>query len=417
MGGKAHGAGAEGEEVGRRCSIPRHIRGAFAWFFESGPAPPVRLCGKPPASPVDRPALAGDVPARDISTRHIDPSQPGGGRLMPARPDAHETLPSIPLIELGDDPMVELARRELPRTLALVATIGRQFGPAMALLDPPSRRWLARSGSPYRQEIDRIAALVGRPGAHALNLSFEWACSSAAAPDPLSEGERLWRTLDWPFNGVGRHVVAARQAGAAGPWINLTWPGFVGALTLLAPGRFAAAINQPPLRRRTGIMPLDWLLVRRDVGRSRALPPSHLLRQVAEEAPDYAAARRLLSETPVCTPAIFILTGIRPGEGCIIERLEQRAIAHEAPAAATNHWLTPALGPGDRGIDDAGRFRAMTALLAGGGAGAPLAWVRPPVLNRWTRLAVEANALTGRLVVRGYEADGPATETFVRGMA
>jgi hypothetical protein len=39
------------------------------------------------------------------------------------------------------------------------------------------------------------------------------------------------------------------------------------------------------------------------------------------------------------------------------------------------------------------------------------------VLNRWTRLAVEANALTGRLVVRGYEADGPATETFVRGMA
>ena len=39
--------------------------------------------------------------------------------------------------------------------------------------------------------------------------------------------------------------------GAAGEFINVSWPGYAGTLTASAPGRFAAAINQAPLRRRT----------------------------------------------------------------------------------------------------------------------------------------------------------------------
>ena len=214
-------------------------------------------------------------------------------------------METIPVIDIGSDGLGELARLELPRALALVAATQRQVsGGALALLDRPSRRWLARTANPFRDEIDRIAGIVGRPGVHALNLSFEWACSSATAPDPAGTGQRLWRTLDWPLHGVGQHVVVAKHRSAAGPWLNVTWPGFAGAFTVLAPGRFAAAINLPPLRRRTGILPLDWLLMRRDVGRSRALPPSHLLRQVAE-ALDYAAARDLLTRSGICTPAIF----------------------------------------------------------------------------------------------------------------
>ena len=192
-------------------------------------------------------------------------------------------METIPVFDIGAGDLAVLAERGRPHALALMETAQRQFGRVpLALLDRPSKRWLTRAHNPYRGEIERIARIVGRPGVHALNLSFEWGCSSATAPDPDGVGQKLWRTLDWPLHGIGRHVVVCKHQSAAGPWLNATWPGFVGALTVLAPRRFAAAINMPPLRHRTGILPLDWLMMRRDVGRSQALPPSHLLRQTAE---------------------------------------------------------------------------------------------------------------------------------------
>ena len=52
----------------------------------------------------------------------------------------------------------------------------------------------------------------------------------------------LARTLDWPFPGLGRFVELVRMRGPAGEFINVTWPGYVGALTALAPGRFVGGI-------------------------------------------------------------------------------------------------------------------------------------------------------------------------------
>ena len=39
-------------------------------------------------------------------------------------------------------------------------------------------------------------------------------------------------------------------------------------------------------------------------------------------------------------------------------------------------------------------------------------WLTPPILNADTRLAILANAETRRLLVQGFEPDGPATEVF-----
>src|SRR3546814_9614724 len=119
----------------------------------------------------------------------------------------------------------------------------------------------------------------------------------------------------------------------------------------MAPGRFAVSINQPPARL-TRIGPfgvpliVDWFLTRRKVSRSTALPPTHLLRQVCEQARDYAEARRMLGEVPVCIPVFFALCGTGPTEGCLIERLETRAFTFEAPVCAGNHWHTPGRGGG-----------------------------------------------------------------------
>ena len=48
-------------------------------------------------------------------------------------------------------------------------------------------------------------------------------------------------------------------------------------------------------------------------------------------------------------------------------------------------------------------------------AGTDFAWLRAPVLNRTTRLVMIAEPANGRLVARGYEADGPATRILAVG--
>ena len=102
---------------------------------------------------------------------------------------------------------------------------------------------------PMSGTLESIAAALGFPGVWFLNGSYQWSCTATARDEDGVPW--LARTLDWPFPGLGRHLEIARMRGAAGEFINVTWPGYAGVLTASAPGRFAAAINQAPLRRRT----------------------------------------------------------------------------------------------------------------------------------------------------------------------
>ena len=191
-------------------------------------------------------------------------------------------------------------------------------------------------------------------------------------------------------------------------------PGFVGVATAMAPGRFAAAINQPPIRRLTPSCWLDWALNRRPVWRSRALPPGHLLRRVFDEARTYTDAKGMLCETTLAIPAFFTLAGIEDGEGCVIERGEKLAHVQGAPASIANHWIAGDGTGHPRGGDSEGRWRMMEELRDR--APGDFSWVRPPILNTTTRLAIVANAARGTLSVQGFEAHGgkasPATAVF-----
>ena len=218
--------------------------------------------------------------------------------------------PTIPLVELGAGGPLRLLERELPRAHALLALARRRHGrPLLRLGDKVSRAWLARTDNPYRHEILAVSEILGAPGAIMLNLSFEWGCTSGAAPDPSGAGNRLLRVLDWPVDGLGRHVVVARNDAPAGVYFDVTWPGAVGVLTAMAPGRFAAAINQAPMIRHGLTFAGDWAKNRIAVWHSRALPPAHLLRQVFCNAADYSAAREMLADTPIALPALFVLSG------------------------------------------------------------------------------------------------------------
>ncbi len=322
-----------------------------------------------------------------------------------------DSLATIPLMDLLDGGPVELFEQRQAAAERLLAFGGSTVpGVTLGALDALSRRWLQRSRSPYVGEISAIAK-DQPPGVWFLNLSFEWGCSTGVAADPGSSGSRVLRTLDWPVRGLGREVVVARMEGAAGIYYNVTWPGFVGALTVMAPGRFAAAINQAPMVHHSMMgYSADWSINSIKLLRSRALPPAHLLRQVCETCRNYEEARDVLRETQVALPALFALSGMNAMEGCVIERLERRAYVHEAPNAITNHWLSKSLRGRARGIDSRRRHRLMNGLCRV--ARDRFDWLINPIMNADTRLAVVMNAAQSRLLVRGFEPEGPATEIF-----
>jgi len=320
-------------------------------------------------------------------------------------------LAKIPHIEVGGAGPLTLAKADPVRFQAIMAAGAAHYGHrALRIGDWLSAQWLKAAANPYRSEIADIAAWGNTPGAYLLNLSYEWTCTTATAADTDGVGNRLLRTLDWPLDGLGRHVVVARMAGPAGAYENITWPGFTGVATAMAPGRFAAALNQPPMRRWSFSCWLDWAVNRTRLWRRRALPPVHLLRHVFDTCRTYAEAKQALMETPLAMPAFITLSGLEPGEGCVVERQEDRAHVRNAPASVANHWIAAAVPGRTRGVDSHGRHALMETLH--NAPGDSFDWLQPPILNATTRLAVVANAAKGTLTVQGWEKDGPATQVF-----
>ncbi len=322
-------------------------------------------------------------------------------------------LDNIPLIDVADGGRLALLDAARPRADALVTIARRRYGRiALAAGDALSRRWLERNASPYRAEIEQLVAHVGATGAVMLNLSFEWGCTGLIENDPAG-GMRMLRVLDWRLPGLGRHVVVARFAGPAGPYYDVTWPGSGGVLTAMAPERFSAAIHQAPMRRHGWGKIGDWAINRNRVWQRTALTPAHLLRQVFETATDFTAARDQLANTPLAVPAIFVLAGARPGEACVIERVEDKATVHDGPGTCANSWRFAAEFGGTWTARGYLNDRRLVSLSGTAGRVAPgFDWVVPPVLNRDTRLAVTANAATGELTVLGYEEMAPVTREF-----
>jgi hypothetical protein len=288
-----------------------------------------------------------------------------------------------------------------------------------------------RSRSPYLDEVRTIATDLGFAGIWFLNGSYQWSCTALAR----EEGGAPWlaRTLDWPYPGLGRFVDIAHMRGPAGDFYNLTWPGYVGALTAFAPGRFGASINQAPLRRRT----LDPRLRLYDIlanavgtlRHARDIPPDQLLRHAFETAGDYTEARRMLEVAPIARPVIYTLAGCRPGERCVIERTEESFNTRDDDLGAANDWLESA--PNWEGrvgtnkllnstYEEAAQFsrlrREGLAFWRGSFERDSFGWVAPPVLNPFTRIAVEMCPARGILRVMGYERPGgeelarPATQ-------
>jgi hypothetical protein len=343
-------------------------------------------------------------------------------------------LPAIPIVDLRDGGPPHHARHCVREARALrdacLDFFPKSLLPVVPSLDRAAQRWLERSRSPYMAEIAQIAAALDFSGVWLLNASYQWACTALAGE--CDGAPWLLRTLDWPFRGLGHHTAVAQMRGACGDFFSVTWPGYVGTLTAMAPQRFAASVNQAPLRRRTAhrwLRAYDFTVNAFLIWRSEDLmPPDQLLRQVFETCADFAAARRMLETTPVARPVIYTLVGCAPGQRCVIERTETGFLTREDETSAANDWVPCRTGWEGR----IGLRRFMTSTLAeaasysearrgslknwDGALSAPrFDWVREPVLNPYTRLAVAMCPAAGVLRAIGYDrADALLPEPVTR---
>ena len=334
-------------------------------------------------------------------------------------------VPAIPVVDIRDGGPLRHAEQSATQARALrdacLEFFPRFVMSSLPLLDWAARRWLQRCRSPYLPEIARLAEILDVAGVWLLNASYQWACTSLAREEDGVPW--LARTLDWPFSGLGRYAAVAQMRGNGGDFYSITWPGYVGALTAMAPFRFAACINQAPMRRRTSH---PWLRtfdcaanVLAGWGSGGRMPPDQLLRYVFEVCEGFAAARRMLETRPVARPVIFTLVGCKAGESCVIERTETGFATREADTCAANDWVPER--PRWEGrigtrrflkssfADAAGFSRARREALANWGG--PLAegrfdWVREPVLNPYTRLAAAMCPARGILRAIGYDMSG-----------
>jgi hypothetical protein len=345
-------------------------------------------------------------------------------------------LPVIPLQDIRQGGPVRLAVEGSERARALRDDCLTWLLPPVKLLLPAmdwiTRSWLRRSCSPYVAEIEAIARALRFAGVWFLNGTYEWGCTAVAR----DEGGAPWlaRTLDWPFPGLGRHLEIARMQGRAGEFFNVTWPGYAGSLTASAPGRFAAAINQAPLWRRTGkpwLRPYDIALNALQTWQITFCPADHLLRQVFEDCRDFAEAKHRLETAPIARPAIFTLVGCEPGERCVIERTESGHSSRVDETAAANDWLqaTPpwearvaaglllTCSYGDAAAHSRARRQAIIDWPKRFGHG-DFEWATPPVLNPFTRCAIEMCPARAILRAAGLEvepgSDLPRRVTAIR---
>lgn len=319
-------------------------------------------------------------------------------------------LPSIPVERLGVAGLDQLADRQRDRQHSLLSAGRKKLTPAgLALLDKRSKAWSRRTNNPYHDEIAAVADAAPAPGTWFMNFCYEWGCT--AGLKPTGGAPTLLRTLDWPFDSVGKSVVIAERDGGAGPYWLVTWPGHVGAITIMALGRFSIAINQAPMRRRSPVLAFDWLVDRLSVNTSHALPPAQLLRKVADTATDFNDAVEMLSHTEIALPVIFSVAGTSSEESVILERTEHSVSVRTGVVAAANHWQGFSMSQRDRGHQSLQREDDMTAFLVDDTVDPhELSWLSPPILNGDTRLVTVMDQHNRMLTVLGIEADGPATQ-------
>jgi acid ceramidase len=187
--------------------------------------------------------------------------------------------------------------------------------------------------APLLAEAESIAALIERPRDEVIisNLYYDafralMGCTAVAMEHP--EGPLHARNLDWwtERNELSKFtLITDFVGGAAGPFSTVGWPGFFGAFSGVAKGRFAITLNAVISDEKPQIAP------------SIALT----LREVFETAPSFDAAIEKLQTITLASDCLLLVTGTKPDERVVIERTSTRSALRTqigGPLVVTNDY-------------------------------------------------------------------------------
>lgn len=184
-------------------------------------------------------------------------------------------------------------------------------------------------------EIDAIAGMLHvRPDEALLGnlyydaIKFVFGCTAFAVD--TESGPLHARNLDWWTENemLSRYTLVSRFSGASPgrSFVTVGWPGFVGALSGIAPGRFAITLN--------AVLSTDPPAL--------GTPISLFIRTVLEEAATFAEAVEWLAREPLASDCLLLVSGTQTGEMVVIERTPTRsAIRHPENGyiVVTNDYL------------------------------------------------------------------------------
>lgn len=228
---------------------------------------------------------------------------------------------------------------------ALIQTYKADLGLGDALPASEVTQLIAEAGAllvplELQQELEGLAKQLSVPYGDVLvcNLYYDaikavmMGCTAFAVD--RGDGPLHARNLDWWSDArllSLATLVTEFQGAPAGNFITVGWPGFIGAMSGVAPGRFAVTLNS--------VLSFDAFEL--------ATPVVFLLRDVLATARDFAEALARLAETSVASDSLLLLTGVRQGELAVIERTPRRHAIRRGEAgtvAVTNDYR--ALGDG-----------------------------------------------------------------------
>lgn len=167
------------------------------------------------------------------------------------------------------------------------------------------------------RELEGLAGLLELPFEDVLlgNLYYDalkhlWGCTAFAVDAP--GGPIHGRNLDW-FSETGALRGATLQfrflKDAVEVYRTIGWPGYLGCLSGIAPGRFAITLNT----------------VASDDAAELSTPVSFLIRETLASAPNFDEAVRILAETPISSDCLLLVSGVAEGEMAVIERSPTRS--------------------------------------------------------------------------------------------